>query len=125
MELGAKKLPHVYILQNMTHSPIQDPSQSCCQVMTLTIMIVTMKIKLVVEFWSFVDDVSGIRSQKATECVHFTEHDTLTDTGNISIMSPVEDTQNCDCYHENKVICRVWSLVDDSSGIGNCMCTFQ
>ena len=67
--------------------------------------------------WSFVDDVSGIRSQKAIKCVHFTEHDTLTHTGNISIMLPGDDTQNYDCYHENKVTCRVWSFVDDSSGI--------
>ena len=33
-------------------------------------------------------------------------------------MSPGDDTQNFDCYHENKVTRRVWSFVDDVSGIG-------
>ena len=46
------------------------------------------------------------------------EHDTLTHTEDISIMLPGDDTQNYDCYHENKVTCRVWSFVDDVSGIG-------
>ena len=46
------------------------------------------------------------------------EYDTLTHTEDISIMSPGDDTQNYDCYHENKVTHRVCSFVDDVSGIG-------
>ena len=70
--------------------------------------------------WSFVDDVSGIRSQKATECVHFTEHDELTHTEVMSTMSPSDDTQD---YYENKVARRVWRFVDDVSGIGSLIAT--
>ena len=51
VELGAKKLPHVYIsIKHDTHSPIRKTSQSCRQVRTLKIMIVIMKTKLLVEF---------------------------------------------------------------------------
>ena len=46
------------------------------------------------------------------------EHDTLTHMEDISIMSPGDDTQSYDCYHENKVTRRVWSFMNDVSGIG-------
>ena len=66
------------------------------------------------------DDVSGIRSQKATECVHFMEHDELTHTEVMSTMSPSDDTQDC---YENEVAHRVWRFVDDASGIGSLIAT--
>ena len=54
--------------------------------------------------WSFMDDVSGIETKKATTYVHFTEHDTCTHTEDISIASPGGDTED---YYENKVARRV------------------
>ena len=47
------------------------------------------------------DDVSGIRSQKATICVHFMDHDTQTHTEDTSTMLPGDDTQDYACCYEN------------------------
>ena len=101
-------LTHTEVMSTM--SPGDDPEDYDCY----------HENEVTCRVWSFVDDVNGIRSQKATECIHFTEHDELTHTDVMSTMSPSDNTQDC---YENKVARRVWRFVDDVSGIGSLIAT--
>ena len=69
--------------------------------------------------WSLTDDVCLVKSQKVNERVHFTEcvKVILTHTEDTSTMSPGDNTQDYDYYHENKGTGRVWSFTDGVCGV--------
>ena len=60
---------NVYISRNIVHSLTQKTPQSCCQVMTLRVMIVTTKSKGNHTFRTFMNNVGVIRNPKANKCV--------------------------------------------------------